>query len=126
MVAVGEARVWWRAPIEVAATYGRCRAEAQSAAFGNGDLYVEEFIRRRAMWKCRFSATSTARSLTSVSANAAFSGTSRRSSRWRRRRVSRRISVRARRSLMPPCALRAALAYSNAGTFEFLVDVSGP
>ncbi|MCZ6708965.1 MAG: carbamoyl-phosphate synthase large subunit, partial [Gammaproteobacteria bacterium] len=28
---------------EVAATFDRCRAEAQ-AAFGNGDLYVEEFI----------------------------------------------------------------------------------
>ena len=97
---------------EVAATYERCRAEAL-AAFGNGDLYVEEFIGGRATSRCRSSATPRAASPISASASAACSGTSRRSSRWRRRPVSRTNCANG--SSTPRCASPAGSATATPG-----------
>ncbi|MDP7357445.1 MAG: carboxyl transferase domain-containing protein [Pseudomonadales bacterium] len=107
---------------EVAATYQRCRAEAQ-AAFGNGDLYVEEFIQQARHVEVQI--------LGDVHGAIAHLGERECSVQ---RYFQKIIEVAPApgladdlRSRIIEAAVRLAdsVSYSNAGTFEFLVDVSG-
>ena len=73
-------------PAALPAALASARREA-AAAFGDDTLFLERFVvRTPATLKCRCSPTATAMSCTSVSANAACSGATRRSSRRRRHR----------------------------------------
>ncbi|MDP7595484.1 MAG: carboxyl transferase domain-containing protein [Pseudomonadales bacterium] len=105
----------------VAATYERCRAEAQ-AAFGNGDLYVEEFIQRSRHVEVQI--------LGDVHGSIAHLGERECSVQ---RYFQKIIEVAPAPGLADDiragvidAAVRLAdrVGYSNAGTFEFLVDVS--
>ena len=107
------------AAAELDDAYARCRSEAQ-AAFGDGDLYVEQTARARATSKCRSSATARARSAISGSANARCSAATRSSSRSRRARRS--TKPRARGCSTPAVRIAGAARYESLGTFEFLVD----
>ena len=107
---------------EIAATYDRCSAEA-IAAFGNGDLYVEEFIRQARHVEVQI--------LGDGSGAIAHLGERECSVQ---RRFQKIIEVAPApgladdlRSQILDSAVRFAgsVEYSNAGTFEFLVDVSG-
>ncbi|MDA1004706.1 MAG: carbamoyl-phosphate synthase large subunit [Chloroflexi bacterium] len=115
------ARVVQRAD-EVAAAYERCRAEAQ-AAFGNGELYVEQFMPRARHVEVQI--------LGDVHGGIAHLG---------ERECSMQRSFQKIVEVAPAPGLAAELrgriieaavrlarsaGYSNAGTFEFLVDVSG-
>ena len=106
---------------EVAAAYERCRAEAE-AAFGNGDLYVEEFIRRarhvevQILGDAQGAVTHLGERECSV-----------------QRRFQKIVEVAPAPALADDlreriidAAVRFAgsVGYGNAGTFEFLVDAS--
>ncbi len=107
---------------DVPATYERCGAEAQ-AAFGNGDLYVEEFIQQARHVEVQI--------LGDVHGAIAHLGERECSVQ---RHFQKIIEVAPApglsddlRSGIIDAAVRFAgrVGYSNAGTFEFLVDVSG-
>ena len=107
---------------EVAATFDRCRAEAQ-AAFGNADLYVEEFIQQARHVEVQI--------LGDVHGAIAHLGERECSVQ---RYFQKIIEVAPApgladdlRTRIIDAAVRFAgsVGYSNAGTFEFLVDVSG-
>ena len=107
---------------DVAATYERCRAEAL-AAFGNGDLYVEEFIRRARHVEVQI--------LGDVEGTIAHLGERECSVQ---RHFQKIVEVAPApgladdlRGRIIDAAVRfaAGVGYGNAGTFEFLVDVSG-
>ena len=107
---------------EVAETYERCRAEA-TAAFGNGELYVEEFIRRARHVEVQI--------LGDLHGGVAHLGERECSVQ---RHFQKIVEVApapglsdAVRDAIVESAVRFAtsVGYSNAGTFEFLVDVSG-
>ncbi|MCY3622742.1 MAG: carbamoyl-phosphate synthase large subunit [Gammaproteobacteria bacterium] len=107
---------------EVAATYERCRAEAL-AAFGNGDLYVEEFIGRARHVEVQILGD----------AEGAIAHLGERECSVQRH--SQKIVEVAPapgladelREAIVDAAVRFAgsVGYRNAGTFEFLLDVSG-
>ena len=71
-------------PADLPGALRAARSEAQSA-FGDGAVYLERRIMRRATSKCSCSAITTARSCRSSSANARFSAATRRSSKRVRR-----------------------------------------
>ena len=107
---------------DVAATFERCRAEAL-AGFGNGDLYVEEFIGRARHVEVQI--------LGDSSGAIAHLGERECSVQ---RHFQKIVEVApapgledALRGRIIDAAVRfaASVGYSNAGTFEFLVDVSG-
>jgi len=107
---------------DVAATYERCRAEAQ-AAFGNGDLYVEEFIQQARHVEVQI--------LGDIQGAIAHLGVRECSVQ---RYFQKIIEVAPApgladdlRTRIIDAAVRLAdsVSYSNAGTFEFLVDISG-
>ena len=107
---------------DVAATFERCRAEAL-AGFGNGDLYVEEFIGQARHVEVQI--------LGDSSGAVAHLGERECSVQ---RHFQKIIEVAPApgladelRGRIIDAAVRFAgsVGYSNAGTFEFLVDVSG-
>ncbi len=107
---------------EVVSTYERCRAEAQ-AAFGNGELYVEEFIPQARHVEVQI--------LGDVHGAVAHLGERDCSVQ---RYFQKIVEVAPApgladdlRGQILAAAVRFAseVGYSNAGTFEFLVDVSG-
>ena len=107
---------------DVAATYELCRAEAL-AAFGNGDLYVEEFIRRARHVEVQI--------LGDAEGTIAHLGERECSVQ---RHFQKIVEVAPApgladdlRGRIIDAAVRfaAGVGYGNAGTFEFLVDVSG-
>ena len=107
---------------EVTSTYERCRAEAQ-AAFGNGDLYVEEFISQARHVEVQI--------LGDVHGAIAHLGERECSAQ---RYFQKIIEVAPApgldhdlRTRIIDAAVRFASSvnYSSAGTFEFLVDASG-
>ena len=107
---------------EVAATYERCRAEAL-AAFGNGDLYVEEFIGRARHVEVQI--------LGDAEGTVAHLGERECSVQ---RQFQKIVEVAPApgladdlREAIVDAAVRFAgrVGYRNAGTFEFLLDVSG-
>ena len=106
----------------VASTYERCRAEAQ-AAFGNGALYVEEFLPQARHVEVQI--------LGDIHGAIAHLGERECSVQ---RNFQKIIEVAPApglaadlRARIIDAAVRFAdsVGYSNAGTFEFLVDVSG-
>ena len=106
---------------EVAAAYERCRAEAL-AAFGNGDLYVEEFIERARHVEVQI--------LGDAEGGIAQLGERECSVQ---RRFQKLVEVAPApglaaglRTRIIDAAVRfaASVGYRNAGTFEFLVDVA--
>ena len=107
---------------EVAATFERCRTEAQ-AAFGNGEVYVEEFVQRARHIEVQI--------LGDLHGTVAHLGERECSVQ----RYFQKIVELAPAPGLPDdlrtriidAAVRCAdsVRYSNAGTFEFLVDVSG-
>ena len=107
---------------DVAATYERCRAEAQ-AAFGNGEVYVEEFIPRARHVEVQI--------LGDALGSVVHLGERECSVQ---RQFQKIIEVAPApgldddlRGRIIDAAVRfaASVGYCNAGTFEFLVDVSG-
>ena len=107
---------------EVASTYERCRAEAE-AAFGNGELYVEEFMQRARHVEVQI--------LGDLDGGIAHLGERECSAQ---RYFQKIIEIAPApgladglRARIIDTAVRFAgsVGYSNAGTFEFLVDVSG-
>ena len=106
---------------EVAATYARCRAEAE-AVFGNGDLYVEEFLRRARHVEVQV--------LGDANGNIAHLGERECSVQRHFQKIVEVAPAAALgddlREQIIDAAVRfaAAVDYRNAGTFEFLVDVS--
>ena len=107
---------------EVAATFDRCRAEAQ-AVFGNADLYVEEFIQQARHVEVQI--------LGDVHGAIAHLGERECSVQ---RYFQKIIEVAPAPGLTDDLRARiinaavrfaGSVGYSNAGTFEFLVDVSG-
>jgi acetyl/propionyl-CoA carboxylase alpha subunit/acetyl-CoA carboxylase carboxyltransferase component len=107
---------------EVAATYERCRSEAQ-AAFGNGDLYVEEFIQQARHVEVQI--------LGDVHGAIAHLGERECSVQ---RNFQKIIEIAPAPGLTDDLRARiidtavrfaGSVGYSNAGTFEFLLDVSG-
>jgi len=106
---------------QLGATYERCRAEAE-AAFGNGDVYVEEFIHRARHVEVQI--------LGDLHGSLAHLGTCDCSIQRHFRKV---IDVAPVPGLpdglcdqIADAAMHcaASVGYSNAGTFEFLVDLS--
>ena len=107
---------------DVAATFERCAAEAASA-FGNGDLYVEEFIREARHIEVQILGDATG----------AIAHLGERECSVQRH-FQKVIEIAPAPNLDPAlrdeiigAAVRLAshVGYSNAGTFEFLVDASG-
>ena len=108
---------------EIEAAYQRCQSEAQ-AAFGRGDVYVEEFIPRARHVEVQILGDRAGQHRRiSASASAASSAASRRSSRSPRRR--RWTTACAQQIIDAAVRFAKSVGYSNLGTFEFLVDVSG-
>ena len=107
---------------EVAATYERCRAEAL-ASFGNGDLYVEEFIERARHVEVQI--------LGDAGGAVAHLGERECSVQRHFQKIVEVAPAPALadelRSRIIDAAVRFAgsVGYCNAGTFEFLVDVAG-
>ena len=106
---------------EVAAAYERCRAEAL-AAFGNGDLYVEEFIERARHVEVQI--------LGDAGGAVVHLGERECSVQRRFQKIVEAapapgLAVELRDGITA-AALRFArsVGYRNAGTFEFLVDVA--
>ena len=106
---------------EVAAVYERCRAEAE-AAFGNGDLYVEEFMRRARHVEVQILGD----------AHGAVAHLGERECSVQRH-FQKIVEVApapglddAVRDAVVDSAVRfaASVGYGNAGTFEFLVDAA--
>ena len=107
---------------DVPSTYERCRAEAL-AAFGNGEVYVEEFIRRARHVEVQI--------LGDATGAVAHLGERECSVQ---RHFQKIVEVAPAPGLadglrgeIVDAAVRfaAGVGYGNAGTFEFLVDVSG-
>ena len=107
---------------EVAATFERCSSEA-AAAFGNGDLYVEEFIREARHIEVQI--------LGDSAGNIAHLGERECSVQRHFQKVVEiapaPVLDASLRDEIITAAVRLAshVGYSNAGTFEFLVDASG-
>ena len=106
---------------DVAAVYERCRAEAE-AAFGNGELYVEEFMRRARHVEVQILGD----------AHGAVAHLGERECSVQRH-FQKIVEVApapglddAVRARIVDAAVRfaASVGYSNAGTFEFLLDAS--
>ena len=106
---------------EVAAVYQRCRAEAE-AAFGNGELYVEEFMRRARHVEVQILGD----------AHGAVAHLGERECSVQRH-FQKIVEVApapglddAVRTAVVDAAVRfaASVGYGNAGTFEFLVDAT--
>ena len=107
---------------DVAATYERCRAEAE-AAFGNGELYVEEFIDRARHVEVQI--------LGDADGAIAHLGERECSVQRHFQKIvevapAPALGAEARDRIID-AAVRFAgsVGYRNAGTFEFLVDASG-
>ena len=109
-------------PIELAATFERCQSEAL-AAFGNGGVYVEEFISRARHVEVQI--------LGDLHGGVAHLGERECSIQ---RHFQKVVEVAPApglagdlRDRIIAAAVRCAksVGYSNAGTFEFLVDASG-
>ncbi len=106
---------------DVATAFERCRAEAQ-AAFGNGDLYVEEFIGRARHIEVQI--------LGDGSGSVAHLGERECSVQRRFQKIvevapAPHLDADLRERIIDAAVRFAAgVGYSNAGTFEFLVDVS--
>ena len=106
---------------DVAATFERCRAEAL-AGFGNGDLYVEEFIGRARHVEVQI--------LGDSSGAIAHLGERECSVQRHFQKIIEVAPAPAladelrARIIDAAVRLAASVGYSNAGTFEFLVDVS--
>ena len=107
---------------EVDATFERCGAEAQ-AAFGNGELYVEEFIQQARHVEVQILGDATG-AITHLGERECSV----------QRHFQKIIEVAPApaldsdvRAAILDAAVRLAthIGYCNAGTFEFLVDVSG-
>ena len=107
---------------EVASTYERCRAEAE-AAFGNGDLYVEEFIEQARHVEVQI--------LGDVHGAIAHLGERECSVQRYFQKIievapAPGLAAELRTRIIDAAVrLAGSVGYSNAGTFEFLVDVSG-
>ena len=107
---------------DVAATYERCRAEAQ-AAFGNGELYVEEFIGRARHVEVQI--------LGDAEGGIAHLGERECSVQRHFQKIvevapAPGLADELRDRIVDAAARFAeSVGYRNAGTFEFLVDVSG-
>ena len=103
----------------VAGTYERCRSEAE-AAFGSGELYVEEFVRRARHVEVQV--------LGDVHGGVAHLGERECSVQRRFQKIVEVAPAPAldgeMRDRMIDAAVRfaAGVGYANAGTFEFLVD----
>ena len=106
---------------ELAASYERCRSEAQSA-FGNGDVYVEELVQRARHIEVQI--------LGDATGAVAHLGERECSVQRRYQKVVEVAPAPnlpdALRGQMIEAALRLAgsVGYTNLGTFEFLVDTS--
>ena len=110
-----------RTPADLPHAFKTAQREAE-AAFGVGDVYLEKYLESPRTSSSRCSAITTATSCTSASASARFSAAIR--SCWRSRRRSRcRTRCGARWALVADAA--RAVQYTNAGTFEFLMDEKG-
>ena len=109
-------------PDEVAATFERCRTEAE-AAFGIGDLYVEEFIPRARHVEVQI--------LGDIHGSIAHLGERECSVQRNFQKIIEVAPAPALeddlRAHIIDAAVRLArsVTYSNAGTFEFLIDLSG-
>ena len=109
-------------PDEVAATFERCRTEAE-AAFGIGDLYVEEFIPRTRHVEVQI--------LGDIHGSIAHLGERECSVQRNFQKIIEVAPAPALeddlRAHIIDAAVRLArsVTYSNAGTFEFLIDLSG-
>ena len=107
---------------EVASAYERCRAEAQ-AAFGNGEVYVEEFIDRARHVEVQI--------LGDAGGAVAHLGERECSVQRQFQKIvevapAPGLAAAARTAIIDAAVRFAAgVGYRNAGTFEFLVDVSG-
>ena len=107
---------------EVATTFERCQAEALSA-FGNGELYVEEFIQQARHVEVQILGDATG-AITHL-------GERECSVQRHFQKIIEVAPAPALASEVRTAILEAAVqlarhvAYCNAGTFEFLVDVSG-
>ena len=107
---------------EIAATYQRCRAEAE-AAFGNGDLYVEEFIHPARHVEVQILGDVQWRDCTPWRARMQCSAVLPEDHRGGAGARPLDEDLRAR-IIDAAVRLAGSVGYSNAGTFEFLVDVS--
>jgi acetyl/propionyl-CoA carboxylase alpha subunit/acetyl-CoA carboxylase carboxyltransferase component len=107
---------------DVASTYERCRSEAE-AAFGCGDVYVEEFLPRARHIEVQI--------LGDRSGAVTHLGERECSVQRRFQKIIEIAPAPAlddglrRRIIEAAVRLAGSIGYSNAGTFEFLVDVSG-
>ena len=107
---------------EVTTTFERCASEAQ-AAFGNGDLYVEEFMPRARHIEVQILGDGTGAVVHLGERECSI-----------QRRYQKIVEIapapaldEAIRSAILDAAVKlaASVDYANAGTFEFLLDVSG-
>jgi acetyl/propionyl-CoA carboxylase alpha subunit len=107
---------------DVESTYARCRSEA-AAAFGCGDVYVEEFLPRGRHIEVQILGDHTG-AVTHLGERECSV----------QRRFQKLVEIAPapaldddlrRRIIEAAVRLARSIGYSNAGTFEFLVDVSG-
>ena len=107
---------------EIESTYERCRSEA-AAAFGCGDLYVEQFVPRARHIEVQILGDHTG-AVTHLGERECSV----------QRRFQKIVEIAPapalddglrRRIIEAAVRLARSMGYSNAGTFEFLVDVSG-
>ena len=99
----------------------RAAARRPTAAFGNGDVYVEQFLPRARHVEVQIVGDGPAASRIWASASAASSAATR---SWSRSRPAPTLPTRLRERIID-AAVRArarASRYSSLGTFEFLVD----
>ena len=107
---------------EVEATYARCRTEAE-AAFGNGEVYVEEFIQRAQHIEVQI--------LGDATGAVAHLGERECSVQRHFQKIIEVAPAPAldaglrERIIEAAVRLAKSVGYSNAGTFEFLVDATG-
>ena len=118
--AAAAACAWSSLPTSWPADWNQAQREAQ-AAFGNGDVFLEKYIRRPRHIEVQMLGDKHGNSCICSSATARCSAGTRRWSRSRRRR----ISIRRCATSFCEAALRdrpRGPAIENAGTVEFLVD----
>ncbi len=107
---------------ELAAAFERCRAEAE-AAFGNGELYVEEFIRQARHVEVQI--------LGDLHGTVVHLGERECSVQRYFQKIievapAPGLAAELRQQIIDAAVhFATSVNYSNAGTFEFLVDVSG-
>jgi pyruvate carboxylase len=107
---------------EIAGTYERCRAEAQ-AAFGNGELYVEEFIQQARHVEVQILGD---RHGTVIHLGERECSVQRYFQKIIEIAPAPGLGAELRADIIDTAVQFArSVGYSNAGTFEFLVDVSG-